>query len=72
MADRAQRPPGEGQYHWADGSSPAFLHWHWPEPSNDGDEDCGELGGQADSGWNDIDCRTPRPFLCRFPAESPE
>ena len=57
----------EDEYRWADGSAPSFLHWHWPEPNNVGDEDCGELGGQADSGWNDINCNTPRPFLCRLP-----
>jgi len=61
---------GEGDYRWADGSAPSFQHWHWPEPNNLGDEDCGELGGQADSGWNDINCATPRPYLCRFPEAS--
>lgn len=62
----------EGAYRWADGAAPSFLHWHWREPNNLGNEDCGELAGQADSGWNDINCATPRPYLCRFPAESPE
>ena len=62
----------EDDYRWANGAAPSFLHWHWPEPNNAGDEDCGELGGQADSGWNDINCATPRPFLCRMPdAEGP-
>lgn len=61
----------EDQYRWADGSAPSFIHWHWPEPNNVGDEDCGELGGQADSGWNDINCLTPRPFICRLPEPEP-
>lgn len=61
----------EDDYRWADDSAPGFLHWHWPEPNNVGDEDCGELGGQADSGWNDIDCATARPFLCRMPDQTP-
>jgi len=62
----------EDDYRWADGSAPSFLHWHWPEPNNVGDEDCGELGGQADSGWNDINCATPRPYLCRLPGAPPD
>jgi hypothetical protein len=57
----------EEDYRWADGRAPSFVHWHWREPNNIGDEDCGELGGQTDSGWNDINCATPRPFLCRLP-----
>ncbi len=61
----------EDRYRWADGSAPSFLHWHWPEPNNVGDEDCGELGGQADSGWNDINCATPRAFICRLPDQVP-
>ena len=61
----------EEEYRWADGRATSFLHWHWPEPNNVGDEDCGELGGQADSGWNDINCATPRPFLCRLPEQRP-
>ena len=55
----------EGQYRWADGSEPAFFAWYKTEPNNIGEEDCGELSGQRDANWNDINCATPRPDLCR-------
>jgi hypothetical protein len=58
----------EDEYRWADGRAPSFLNWHWPEPNNIGEEDCGEIGGQADAGWNDINCATARPYLCRLEA----
>ncbi|HUS66851.1 MAG TPA: CotH kinase family protein [Kofleriaceae bacterium] len=55
----------EGVYRWADGSEPAFFTWYKSEPNNILDEDCGELSGQRDANWNDIDCATARPYLCR-------
>jgi hypothetical protein len=55
----------EGQHRWADGTEPAFTTWYKTEPNNLGNEDCGELSGQRDANWNDIQCATPRPFLCR-------
>ena len=62
----------EGAYQWADGAVPAFLRWHFREPNNYGDEDCGEILVQGDSGWNDIDCEAARPAVCRLePAPEP-
>ena len=58
----------EGTYRWADGAAPGFLRWHFREPNNFGDEDCGEIYLPGDSGWNDINCETPRPAVCRLPA----
>jgi hypothetical protein len=58
----------EGEYRWADGSVPAFTTWYKSEPNNYQDEDCGELSGQRDANWNDIECTTPRPYLCRIGA----
>ena len=55
----------EGDYRWADGAVPAFFTWYKSEPNNFQDEDCGELSGQRDANWNDIDCATARPYLCR-------
>lgn len=56
--------PAEGRWLWANGAQVAFSAWNPGEPNNSGgNENCGEwlLVGAR---WNDLDCATPRGFLC--------
>jgi hypothetical protein len=59
--------PNEGRWIWSDGTPMRFAAFAPGEPNNSGrGEDCAEwLTGSGR--WNDVDCFTPRHFLCEAP-----
>jgi hypothetical protein len=58
----------EGEWVWADGSDPEFLHWAPGSPGGGGnDQDC--VAFRSDRfGWDDRNCRQGKVSLCERPA----
>jgi uncharacterized protein YegL len=61
----------EGKWVWNDGTVVDFTSWGGGEPNNLGNEDCVETNaGGKPTKWNDIPCKTSRPFTCKMKATS--
>ena len=61
-----------GNFIWSDGSRLTFNQgWNEGEPNNIGIENCVEYDGVL-GGWNDDDCSTRQPFLCKARASRDE
>ncbi|XP_077477482.1 macrophage mannose receptor 1-like [Stigmatopora argus] len=57
----------EGKWKWIDTTSldPNLANWHRGEPNNDGHkEHCVEMQG-GKGGWNDVNCKHVRGFICK-------
>jgi len=56
----------EGVYVWADGTTPVFFNWASGQPNNSGEQDCTRMLGNGK--WNDTECASNYPALCRATA----
>ncbi|MCH9688705.1 MAG: hypothetical protein K0V04_45155 [Deltaproteobacteria bacterium] len=56
----------EGQWRWVDGGPQDYDNWHPGEPNNGvaGPEHCAAFPEHTAFAWNDLECDTPRPFIC--------
>ena len=63
----------EGNFIWTDGAPISYLAWGSGEPNDSNGEDCGHIWTAQNGLWNDINCDTKMPYICRFePTEPPD
>ena len=56
----------ESEFEWSDGSAVQYTYWKDWNPDNwANSEDCVNVRSDNDGRWNDENCRTNRPFICK-------
>ncbi|XP_033126387.1 macrophage mannose receptor 1-like, partial [Anneissia japonica] len=56
----------EGGFEWSDNTPVDYTNWGDGEPNDSGSEECVEMFYDGQRGWNDIDCSTPRNWVCKI------
>ena len=55
-------------YEWSDGTPVEYTNWEPGEPNDSGGtEECVEAFLNPGRAWNDLDCGSPRHWICRIP-----
>lgn len=56
----------ESEFEWSDGSAVQYTYWKDWNPDNwANSEDCVNVRSDNDGRWNDENCRTNRPYICK-------
>ena len=56
----------EGVWKWPNGNTLDFTNWRTGQPNNyGGSQNCAALNYRDAGKWDDVDCETRRPYICK-------